>query len=103
MRFASAIASACPAFDHSASPPSTTPWLYVHTVLPLFAHAPVVASMRRPSLITFSSLIIPDPLNQAHSFAVHSPYFASFRRFARCAATERNNSFAIAFLYFLSL
>src|SRR5215475_5009901 len=59
--------------------------------------------MRSPSLITFSSLIIPEPLNHAHSFAVHSAYFASFTRFARCAATERNNSFAMAFLYFLSL
>src|SRR5581483_4504984 len=50
----------------STSPPSTTPWLYVHVAPLLFLQD------ARPSLIRFFALIIPDAENQVHSFVAQS-------------------------------
>lgn len=46
-----------PVARHSSSaPPIASPWLYVHTVCPLFVHDPV-----KPSLTSCDELIIPLP------------------------------------------
>src|SRR5580698_7718277 len=64
---ASKVASPVASYS-SARPPSTTPWLYVHVVCPLFVHTAASSPTLSPSLIRPDPPIIPLPWNQAHSF-----------------------------------
>src|SRR5579859_1318733 len=100
--FARAINVASPVdAERSTSPPMSTPWLYVHVAPPLFLQ------LARPSLTSDSPLIIPDASNHFHSRSAQSrklplPASPGVRRCKR-AATSKNSSFAIAFLYVRSL
>src|SRR6185437_7208344 len=63
------------ALNNSASPPRTTPWLYVQVVPPLLAQLPLC--VRRPSLIRFALLRMPLLSNQCHASRARSRYKVS--------------------------